>query len=524
MDQQHAIPQDVTGFQFKLIGSMTVKQFGYVAVGVISAVVLYYLPLHFALAFLIKALLIPAFGASGFIIAFLPIDGRPVDVMAGNFIKAMMSPNQYVYHKVGYTFSFSNVTVTKAPTTATQTVTTHKQQQMNSKELQLQMYLQNSQKKIRNALDEKEFAFLKTVATTATPAMPTTTQTALHPVAVQQTHIQSIQPKPMPPITPITKPAAPPVATTITHTAIPAAAPMVQKPAAITPTPIQSVQQSVQSQPVLPPLQNPTVVPTAAAPVQTPPAMAPLPSVKTEASLPPTPAPLQPNGQTTDPTTGVGTLIQQEHSLEQQLEVAKNDEKNQHAPQGTATAHEKVVSLEQQIQKIHAEKLRLEQELVRLKQQQEQASIQAAHSTASQNTTNLSASIQKPAANTQFSIPQVKSTPQPPTKNTMVPHIPDTPNILVGLVKDSRGNVLPHILVEVKDKDGNPVRAFKTNALGQFASATPLANGMYTIELEDPKRQNTFDVIQVIANNKIILPLEIISHDAREQLRRELFN
>src|SRR5258708_3963548 len=83
---QHPIPQDVTGFQFKLIGSMTVKQFAYVATGVITAVILYYLPLKTNLAILIKVVLIPLFGASGFAIAFIPIDGRPVDIMATNFL------------------------------------------------------------------------------------------------------------------------------------------------------------------------------------------------------------------------------------------------------------------------------------------------------------------------------------------------------------------------------------------------------------------------------------------------------
>jgi hypothetical protein len=83
--------------------------------------------------------------------------------------------------------------------------------------------------------------------------------------------------------------------------------------------------------------------------------------------------------------------------------------------------------------------------------------------------------------------------------------------------------MLSNILVEVKDKDGNPVRAFKTNALGQFASATPLSNGIYEIELEDAKKQHAFKAIQINANGQIMLPIEIISHDAREELRKALF-
>ena len=94
---------------------MTVKQFGYVASGVVSAVILYYLPIHSAFAILAKVLLVPLFGASGVIVAFVPLEGRPIDVMATNFVKALFSPNQYIYHRQGKKLSFSTVTVAKAP-------------------------------------------------------------------------------------------------------------------------------------------------------------------------------------------------------------------------------------------------------------------------------------------------------------------------------------------------------------------------------------------------------------------------
>jgi len=102
--------------------------------------------------------------------------------------------------------------------------------------------------------------------------------------------------------------------------------------------------------------------------------------------------------------------------------------------------------------------------------------------------------------------------------------VSDTPNVIAGMVKDARGNVLPNILVEIKDKAGNPVRAFKTNALGNFASATPLTPGTYAITLEDPKKLQTFDTIQITVANEVMLPIEIISYDKREELRKDLFS
>ena len=97
------------------------------------------------------------------------------------------------------------------------------------------------------------------------------------------------------------------------------------------------------------------------------------------------------------------------------------------------------------------------------------------------------------------------------------------PNLITGVVKDPRGNVLPNILIEVKDKDNNPVRAFKTNPLGQFASATPILNGVYTMTFEDPQNKQKFDAIEITANGEVMLPLEVISTDERENLRKELF-
>lgn len=105
-----------------------------------------------------------------------------------------------------------------------------------------------------------------------------------------------------------------------------------------------------------------------------------------------------------------------------------------------------------------------------------------------------------------------------------MPNIPESPNLITGITKDARGNALANILVEVKDKEGNPVRAFKTNEFGRFASATPLINGSYTIELEDPKGQNRFAKIIVNATGQIILPIVAISIDTREELRMSLFS
>lgn len=116
----------------------------------------------------------------------------------------------------------------------------------------------------------------------------------------------------------------------------------------------------------------------------------------------------------------------------------------------------------------------------------------------------------------------IKPTPRE-FRNTGFPSIPDSPNLITGIVKDPRGNPLSNILVEVKDKESNPVRAFKTNEVGRFASATPLLNGNYTLAFEDPKGQNRFEVKTIDVTGQIIMPIETMSIDTREELRRSLF-
>ena len=78
----HPIPQDVTGFQFKLIGDMTVKQFAYLAGGAILAWISFILPINILIR-LPFSILFASLGAG---LAFLPVAGRPLDTMLYRFI------------------------------------------------------------------------------------------------------------------------------------------------------------------------------------------------------------------------------------------------------------------------------------------------------------------------------------------------------------------------------------------------------------------------------------------------------
>ncbi|HCM82520.1 TPA: hypothetical protein DIS60_04130 [Patescibacteria group bacterium] len=86
---------------------------------------------------------------------------------------------------------------------------------------------------------------------------------------------------------------------------------------------------------------------------------------------------------------------------------------------------------------------------------------------------------------------------------------------------------MPGVLVTVKDKDGVPLRALKTNKLGQFAASTQLSNGTYVVEVEDPRERFVFDRVQITVNGTIMPALQIIAKSKRaldrEKLAKEIF-
>lgn len=88
-----------------------------------------------------------------------------------------------------------------------------------------------------------------------------------------------------------------------------------------------------------------------------------------------------------------------------------------------------------------------------------------------------------------------------------IPAPPDYPNAVVGMTLDENGKILPGAIIEIRNKDQLPIRASKTNKLGQFFIATPLPNGEY--ELETEMEPHVFDIIKFKAEGKILPPIKI---------------
>lgn len=93
--KQHPIPQDITNYKFHLIGQMTLKQFAEIAVAVVLAFIIY----KTNLLDIIKWPLIFLTVGGGALIAFVPIEERPMDHWIKTFFKNIYRPTKFFWKK-----------------------------------------------------------------------------------------------------------------------------------------------------------------------------------------------------------------------------------------------------------------------------------------------------------------------------------------------------------------------------------------------------------------------------------------
>lgn len=87
------------------------------------------------------------------------------------------------------------------------------------------------------------------------------------------------------------------------------------------------------------------------------------------------------------------------------------------------------------------------------------------------------------------------------------PNPPKQPNVLAGMVLDATGKLLDNAIIEVRTEQGVPVRAIKSNKLGQFFTSSPLPTGTYQMVIE--KAGYRFEPYRLTVQNTVISPLEI---------------
>ncbi len=400
--ENHPIPQDIIGFQFKLIGNMTIRQFAYLAAGVIIGWIIFVMPI-FSLIKVPIAMLSIILGVGA---AFFPVGGRPFDTMLANFLKALFNPTQYIYQKTGASMWFPSIQNVPRKTVPGD-------QKIESGDEKLRSFLNSLPQKSANVPDQKETVFFAQLSSISNN---TTTQTAQPQQSSNPITVTQQSPKTSPQSFDMKK---------------------------------QDVQENSEEE--------------ANAPVM---------------------------------------------ALKKKLDEAKIEEKFEIGTPKYNAIHQKVLELEKLLEDVRSQKQLLEGRIFELQKKIEMQK---------QN-------VYSPATATiKEETERVKKIPKAMGKSTGIPIVPDIPNLITGVIKDPRGNPLVNILVEIRDGSDNPVRAFKTNSLGQFASATPLANGTYAIFFEDTRGQNKFDNIELNIIGEVVMPLEITSVDTREELRRSLF-
>lgn len=93
--QAHPVPQNITGFEFKLIGFLTIRQFAYLAIAGVLSFVFFALPVYPILRFV---LILPT-ALLGLALAFLPVNDIPFDRWIVAFIRSVYSPTKRVWRK-----------------------------------------------------------------------------------------------------------------------------------------------------------------------------------------------------------------------------------------------------------------------------------------------------------------------------------------------------------------------------------------------------------------------------------------
>ena len=94
---QHPIPQQISSYEFKLVGDMTLKQFLKLAAGVGLALIINsskILPIF-------KWPLMIVSGGAGLLLAFVPFQDKPLEAWVGVFLKAIYAPTIYTYQRRG---------------------------------------------------------------------------------------------------------------------------------------------------------------------------------------------------------------------------------------------------------------------------------------------------------------------------------------------------------------------------------------------------------------------------------------
>lgn len=511
-NRQHAVPQNIMDVEFKIIGDLTMRQFIYLLIfgglGYASFIII---------PGLLKWPVIIVSALAGVAFAFLPIEERGLDEWVINFIKAMYKDNQMIWRKspeVPTAFSFENLDVVKHELiTLTPT---------------------SSRRKLEEFLDKQDF------------------EVQVDPLDIpEDSYIDKV--REVYASAPIDAPVQTPVQATSTK----------EKPAAQTQqqnkdsakdvkkedkeaakveeykhdikegdiTIKQAQQQAANKQQVAAQRQEETPQPRKKL-------LTPITGTKPKPRKQSYTNPMTPDRhtgrrftnllpkqgeivlpirgekvlQTTQEQKIQSDIDEKAAQLKQLLEQIKSDE--QYSKVVTPTKEKPTAQLQQQTQETPNP---TEQKVPTQPQSTENENKQSQNMEANkqQSDDNNARNNAQPLQNNtqaQLTTPPVQNNTSETIKATSAQMNPlsDKPNVITGIVKGPDSNALEGLVLIIKNDKDEPVRALKTNQLGQFAISTPLSNGTYTIETDKSKKTNlTFAIISFEATGAVIPPVEI---------------
>jgi hypothetical protein len=406
--EQHPVPQNITSYEFRLVGDMTLKQFFELAGGVVAGIFFYRLPV----IALVKIPLAILAVVTGVLMAFVPLQGRPFTQWIVAFIRAIYSPTQFIWVPTTGTSPSTGQSVSPAPVSSSQVVTTSPSTETATTASSTQNPISLGFLPALKALLSRLLSGRKVKLLDEAPPSP------IIAIEIPKEAVE----KPVSPAPQSTPTIAPPASTSAT------------KPideAYILSTPNLTVPKIVSSPPKT--IVNPTSTQTSTSRLVPQEEISPAPKIP----APPPPAPM--------PSPSPSFLG------------------------GTQTVFEAT----------------------------------PAPTTVPLEGTKVSAE----------SVPF--STPTPPnpasaqnaTVSTAI-SAPTSPNILAGLITDSEDKTLNGATIEIVDAStGIPVRALRSNRLGQFQIAIPLPPGSYIVNVE--KDNLVFNPVSVTVANSIIQPIMI---------------
>ena len=527
--QQHPVPQNVTGFQFKLIGDMTVKQFVFLAAGVLVAYFITRLGWPPVIKFPIA---IAVFGG-GFAFAFMPIEDRPLEVWVTSFFKNVYAPTVFLWKKSSDIPEVLQPAVTKIPiNTSTKIVGGVSQETVTE-------YLRSLPNKEVSPLDEKEEQILKQISQhlkqeygvlsapspafsatqglsgvidrvvqeTNNPSLATITSSSQKVMAVSSGNTTKVIPlvgrvkiRPLRQLFGSKKTEEPKLPEKkVEQKPIPQAVNI--NPAKITEEKTKAkTLENIVSQTA----QNLTLEKNEPATVHV--------SLKSATKI----ADKSDNIEAKE--GDLGELQEKINQLEKDLStsvksaVSKETEKND---QESVKLKDSLKIIEEKFAQALSEKQKIEDELSKIKKDN-------VVKKPDENVFVPNQMIEEEKKETAT----VKFVPNQMAAKIGVPQ-PTKANIVAGIVKDQTNDILPNVLIEIKDQKGKTERALKTNKLGQFSIATALDNGVYTIHFEDPTGLHEFDIIEITLDGKIFPAMEVKAKNQkdaeREKLKEALF-